>query len=105
MFFDRFRDALSRLPDGLIRAAPPAPGAAIAAAEARLGRALPEVYASFLRSFDGADLFHEAILVAGVRAGAPRALVELNDAADDATPARAHDLTLAAAPPGDRLAL
>ncbi len=106
MFFDRFRDALSRLPDGLIRAAPAATAAEIAALEARLGRALPEGYASFVRSFDGADLFHEAIVVAGVGAGAPRGLLELNDPNDDdAATARAGELTFAEAIVGDRFAL
>jgi tetratricopeptide (TPR) repeat protein len=105
MFFDRFRDALSRLPAGLIRAAPPATAAALAAAEARLGRALPEAYASFLRSFDGADLFHEAVVVAGVDAEAPHALVALNDPDDDAATARAGELTFAEAIAGDRFAL
>jgi len=76
-FFDRFRTAIARLPNGLIRTGPPAPSEALAQAEASLGRPLPEAYASFLRSFDGADLFHENILVAGVGPGAPRQLVEL----------------------------
>ena len=76
-FFDRFRTAIARLPSGLIRTGPPAPAEALAQAEASLGRQLPEAYASFLRSFDGADLFHENILVAGVGPGAPRQLVEL----------------------------
>ncbi len=76
-FFDRFRTAIGRLPSGLIRTGPPAPAEALAQAEASLGRPLPEIYASFLRSFDGADLFHENVLVAGVGPGAPRQLVEL----------------------------
>ena len=45
---------------------PPAAPDDIARAEAALGRPLPARYASFLRSFDGADLFHETLLIAGV---------------------------------------
>jgi tetratricopeptide (TPR) repeat protein len=101
MFFERFREAAARLPDGLIRPAPPAAPAAIAAAEARLG-ALPAEYASFLRSFDGADLFHEAVVVAGVGPGAPRALLALNEAAG-AGPSR--ELVFAEAVAGDRFLL
>ena len=67
---------MARLPAGLIRVVPPAAPADIASAEAALGRALPDAYASFLRSFDGADLFHETLLIAGVGPGAPRALTD-----------------------------
>jgi tetratricopeptide (TPR) repeat protein len=70
------------LPDGLIRPAPPAATAAIAAAEAQLGGPLPAEYASFLTSFDGADLFHEAIIIAGVGDAAPLPLLALNGAGD-----------------------
>jgi tetratricopeptide (TPR) repeat protein len=101
MFFERFREAVARLPDGLIRPAPPAAPAAIAAAEARLG-ALPAEYASFLRSFDGADLFHEAVVVAGVGPTAPRALLALNDASAGAAPGQ---LVFAEAVAGDRFLL
>jgi len=108
MFFERFREATARLPDGLIRPAPPAGREALARAEARLG-ALPAEYASFLRSFDGADLFHEAIVIAGVGAAAPRALLELNDSPDDAPrpldTAPARELVFAEALGGDRFAL
>jgi tetratricopeptide (TPR) repeat protein len=76
-FFERFRAAAARLPAGLIRVMPPATAEDVATAEAALGRRLPEDYASFLRSFDGADLFHESVLVAGVGRSAPRALVDL----------------------------
>jgi tetratricopeptide (TPR) repeat protein len=97
-FFDRFRSAVARLPAGLIRA--PAPGTAeeIAGAEAALGRPLPDEYASFLRSFDGADLFHESVLIAGAGAGAPRVLAELPQE-------RAGELVFAEALSGDRFAL
>lgn len=78
MFFENFRRAAARLPAGLLRAGSPATPDAIAAAQRALRVELPEDYASFLRSFDGADLFHESILVAGVGAGAARSLLELN---------------------------
>lgn len=97
-FFDRFRAAIARLPAGLIRALPPARPEDIARAEAVLGRPLPADYASFLRSFDGADLFHESVLIAGVGDGAPRALTLL---AQD----RPGELVFAEALSGDRFAI
>jgi tetratricopeptide (TPR) repeat protein len=97
-FFDRFRSAVARLPAGLIRVRPPAAPEDIARAEAELGRALPNAYASFLRSFDGADLFHEAIVIAGVGSGAPRALTSLPQD-------RPGELVFAEALWGDRYAL
>src|SRR5450432_3248475 len=99
MFFEKFREATARLPDGLIRPAPPASPAALKDAEARLGAALPTEYASFLRSFDGVDLFHEAIVVAGVGDAAPCALMELNE--DRAR----GELVFAETIAGDRFAL
>jgi tetratricopeptide (TPR) repeat protein len=97
LFFERFREAAARLPDGLIRPAPPATLSEIAAAEGALGARLPAEYASFLRSFDGADLFHEAVVIAGVGPAAPRALLELGS--------RAGELVFAEAVAGDRFAL
>jgi tetratricopeptide (TPR) repeat protein len=97
-FFDRFRSAMARLPAGLVRVGPPATPAELARAEKALGRAVPEVYASFLLSFDGADLFHEAVIVAGVGAGAFRALSELPQERPD-------ELVFAEALSGDRFAL
>jgi tetratricopeptide (TPR) repeat protein len=76
-FFDRFRTAIGRLPTGLIRPGPPAAPEDLVRAEAALGRPLPPEYASFLRSFDGADLFHETVRIAGVGSGVPRALAGL----------------------------
>jgi tetratricopeptide (TPR) repeat protein len=99
MFFERFREATARLPDGLIRPAPPASAEAIAAAEARLGHALPDELASFLRSFDGADLFHEAIVIAGVGRAAPRSLLDMNGQDGPG------ELIFAEAVAGDRFAL
>jgi tetratricopeptide (TPR) repeat protein len=97
-FFDRFRSAIARLPAGLIRVGPPAAADEIARAEAALGQPLPASYAAFLRSFDGADLFHESVVLAGVGAGAPRALTELPQD-------RTGELVFAEALSGDRFAL
>ena len=89
---------MARLPAGLLRVGLPATPADLARAEEALGRALPEVYASFLLSFDGADLFHEAIIVAGVGAGTFRALAALPQGRPD-------ELVFAEALSGDRYAL
>jgi hypothetical protein len=97
-FFDRFRSAAARLPAGLIRVHPPATPQEIARVEARLGRPLPEAYASFLGSFDGADLFHESVVIAGVGAGAPRSLLALEQD-------RPGELVFAEALWGDRFSL
>lgn len=78
MFFERFREAVARLPDGLLRPGPAADAEAIAAAVLALGRELPDDYASFLQSFDGADLFHESVVIAGVGASSPLQLCDLN---------------------------
>jgi tetratricopeptide (TPR) repeat protein len=106
VFFERFREATARLPDGLIRPAPPGDEAALARAEVDLGFPLPAEFASFLRSFDGADLFHEAIVIAGVGSDAPRNLRELNQrGAEDADPRPSGELVFAEAVAGDRFAL
>lgn len=96
-FFDRFRSAIARLPAGLIRVGPPATAGDIARAEAALGP-LPASYLSFLRSFDGADLFHESVVLAGVGAGASVALAALPQD-------RPGELVFAEALSGDRYAL
>ena len=98
MFFDRFREALSRLPAGLLRPGPPADATAITAAEAALRVKLPPSFAAFLRSFDGIDLFHEAIVVAGVGPGAARRLDQLGE------PDEKGALVFAEALGGDRFA-
>jgi len=82
-FFDYFRSALARLPAGLIRVGGPASAGDLAAAEAALGASLPADYAAFLRSFDGADLFQETIVIAGVGPEAPLRLQELASNASD----------------------
>jgi tetratricopeptide (TPR) repeat protein len=102
MFFERFREATARLPAGLVRPAPAAAPAELARAEAALGGALPAEYASFLRSFDGADLFHEAIVIAGVGEHAPQSLTALN-APGQRDPR--GGLVFAEAVAGDRFAL
>jgi hypothetical protein len=98
-FFDHFRGAVARLPAGLIRVMPPATEAELAGAAAALGRELPGPYAAFLRSFDGADLFHETVLVAGVGPAAPVRLTLLPQPPD-----RPDELTFAVAAVGDRYA-
>jgi tetratricopeptide (TPR) repeat protein len=97
VFFNRFREAVARLPDGLVRPSPPAPAEALAAAQRAFGASMPRAFAAFLQSFDGADLFHEAIVIAGVGPQAPRALDELNDGGGD-------ELVFAEAVAGDRFA-
>ena len=99
MFFERFREATARLPAGLLRPGPAADPQAIAAAEQALRAPLPAAYASFLRSFDGADLFHESIIIAGVGAQAPLSLRALNPV----PPGPAGELAFAETSAGDRL--
>jgi hypothetical protein len=100
LFYEPLRHAAAHLPAGLVRLAPPATEAAIERAAGRLGRPLPHAYAELLRSFDGADLFHEAIVVCGVDRGAFRSVVDVN------LDARAllrdgHELVIAETPGGD----
>jgi tetratricopeptide (TPR) repeat protein len=90
--------------DGLIRPGEPATTAQIAAAEKTLGRPLPRSYAAFLASFDGAELFHESLLLCGVGPGAARSLVEANQ--PPAPPLlEPGELVIAEAASGDRYAL
>ena len=98
VFFDQFRGALSRLPAGLIRVMPPAPADELARAVAALGPTFPEVYAAFLQSFDGADLFHETVLIAGL---GPAAALRLADLPQD----REGELVFAVGAAGERYAL
>jgi hypothetical protein len=78
LFFEALRTAETRLPAGLVRLGPPALDSDLLAAEARLGRKLPAALQDLLRSFDGADLFHETVVIFGVGPGALRSLVEGN---------------------------
>jgi hypothetical protein len=104
LYFEGFRTALARAAEGLIRPGDPASEAAITAAEKALARRLPEAYAAFLRSFDGADLFHETVVVCGVGRGAARSLVGANE--PPAPPLLAPgELVIAEAASGDRYAL
>ncbi len=96
MFFERFREAVARLPAGLLRPGPAAGAGAIEDAARALGRPLPDAYASFLRSFDGADLFHESVVIAGVGASSPVRLLDINP---DRPPA---ELAFAESAAGDR---
>jgi len=102
LFFDRFRDAVSRLPDGLIRTGPPATPEAVVQAEATLGHTLPATFKSFLRSFDGVDLFHEAVVVAGVGSQIARRLVDLDQSLGSGR--SGAEVVFAEAPTGDRFA-
>jgi tetratricopeptide (TPR) repeat protein len=112
LFFERFREAVARLPDGLIRPSAPATPEAIEQAARRLGRALPPDYASFLRSFDGADLFHETVVLAGAGPTAPLGVLALNgldeapsSSDDPSTPIPLGPFVFAEAVVGDRFAL
>ncbi len=78
-----------RLPAGLVRLGPPADGAAIAAAERKLGKALPRALADLLSVHDGAELFSESLVIfaVGNQASEFGSLVERN-AEHDANRAR-----------------
>jgi cytochrome c-type biogenesis protein CcmH/NrfG len=77
---------------------PPASADSLGGAEAVLGRPLPDAYRAFLQSFDGADLFHETILIAGVGAEAPVRLADLPQE-------RPGELSFAVAATGERYAI
>ena len=104
LFFEGFRAALGDAPAGLLRAGDPAAAGDLAAAEAALGRALPEAYAAFLRSFDGANLFDEAVVLLGVAGGAASRLAEVNRAERPAL-VRAGELIFAEGAAGDLFVL
>jgi hypothetical protein len=101
-FYDEFRTALARAPEGLLRVGPPAQAGAVAAAEAALGQPLPRSYTAFLQSFDGADLFQETVVLAGVGPEAFRSIVELNRPPRPAL-VRKGEILFAEAAGGDRL--
>jgi tetratricopeptide (TPR) repeat protein len=103
LYFEEFRTAAARSATGLIRPGGPATDQEIAAAEKALGRPLPASYAAFLRSFDGADLFHEGLILCGVGREA-RSVVDANQ--PPAPPLLAPgELVIAEAASGDRYAL
>jgi len=101
VFFAAFREAVARLPAGLVRPSRPATAGELAAAEKR-GTALPPALRAFLSSFDGVDLFHETWVIAGVGPDAPRSLAGL-DPAD--LPLREGDCVVGEAANGDHLLL
>jgi hypothetical protein len=104
LYFEGFRTAVARMAEGLIRPGEPATPAQLAAAEKALGRKLPRAYAAFLSSFDGADLFHESLLLCGVGPQAARALTDANQ--PPLSPLLAPgELIIAEAASGDRYAL
>lgn len=78
LFFEALRTAESRLPAGLVRLGGPARDSELLAAEERIGRRLPEALKDLLRSFDGADLFHETVVICGVGPDALRSLADSN---------------------------
>jgi hypothetical protein len=100
LFFDGLRTAAGTLPAGLIRLGPPADPAAVAAAETAIGHPLPHAYVEFLRSFNGADLFHESLLVCGVGGTAALDLVEANKLPHD-TDGHKEELVVAESTTGD----
>ncbi len=102
--FEILRAALASAPAGLLRVGPPASAAALSEAEARLGRPLPAAYAAFLRSFNGAHLFHEAMVLCGVGLDADHRLVEAN-LGPVAAPRRPEDVIFAETTGGDRWVL
>jgi len=104
LYFEGFRTAVARMAEGLIRPGEPATPAEIAAAERALHRRLPPAYAAFLASFDGADLFHESLLLCGVGPGAARGLVEANRPPAPSL-LEPGELVIAEAASGDRYAL
>jgi tetratricopeptide (TPR) repeat protein len=63
-FFDRFRGEVARYAEGVHLLGGPARQADLAAARGELGA--PPEYVSFLESWNGAELFHESTLLAGV---------------------------------------
>jgi hypothetical protein len=66
VFYDRFRTQLGRYAAGVHELGAPAGDAALGRVEARLGRALPPGLRDFYRSWNGARLFHETIVIAPV---------------------------------------
>ena len=66
-FFERFRSALARYSQGVHRVGAPVDDVELRVAEAALGHALPLSLASFLRAWNGVELFHEEVVIAPAR--------------------------------------
>jgi Tfp pilus assembly protein PilF len=62
-YFERFRTAAARFAEGVHWLGAPASETAIGARERALGRSLPEEYRQFLRSWEGARLFHDDLVL------------------------------------------
>lgn len=62
-FFESLRTAVGRYSAGVHLLGAPADSATLDAAESRLGSPLPTGHREFLRSFNGAALFHESLLL------------------------------------------
>ena len=108
-FVDGLREAIERLPAGLLRFGAPASAERLAAVEQRLERPLPQAYAEFLRHYDGADLFHENILLFSVSGGFGGDLPTRNQesAAPGAVPEAGHhdEIIIGESADGDRFVL
>jgi Flp pilus assembly protein TadD len=104
LFFEELRAAEARLPAGLVRLGPPASDSDLASVQVQLGRRLPRSLVELLRSFDGADLFHEAVVLCGVGGQAARSLVVANTGAP---PPRLHpeELVIGETPTGELFVL
>lgn len=70
-FFEKFRAALKRYAEGVHDLGAPAAEGAIAGAERRLGRALPDAYRQLLGQWNGGFLFHDDIVLYGVSGARP----------------------------------
>jgi hypothetical protein len=108
LYFDDFRAAIAELPDGLIRAGDPASRAELDAAEraltTTLGRGLGAELTAFLTSWNGADLFHELLVVFGV-GDRPERSLERENLRPRAAPIGPGDLAIAETASGDLMVL
>jgi SMI1 / KNR4 family (SUKH-1) len=86
-FFEKFRLALGKYAEGVHELGAPAPEAAIAAAEGRLGRKLPPAWRDFLAQWNGGYLFGDDYALLGVSGARPgEARVEAGELAVGETP-------------------
>jgi hypothetical protein len=104
LYFEELRTAEARLPAGLVRLGPPASDTDLESVQAQLGRRLPRSLVDLLRSFDGADLFHESVVLCGVGGQAARSLIVANTGAP---PPRLHpeELIIGETPTGELFVL